>query len=543
MSTHPTNDFLSFAKRLNLVLSSIFISGGIVLAVNPYLPMWEHIPDGEPYLFEDPDNPGKKRVYIYGSHDIERSAYCGRNQVVWSADPDSLDKWRFDGVIFESVSDGAGNLLRGDGKGDILYAPDVAVKTLEDGSKLYYLYPNTQDGKRFGQIAVSNRPDGPFKVCNWDDQEPDKTYGILGFDPAVFVDDDGKVYGYWGFGRSNAAELNPETMCTVKEGTEIVEDMISGMEQEGDFRFFEASSIRKINDKYVFIYSRMSKDGEWGLPATNYTLAYAYSDNPLGPYTYGGTIIDARGRSTDNEGKTIPTASPYGNTHGSILEINGQWYVFYHRQTGVDEYSRQAMVAPIEINIEPGKGGKVEISEAEFTSEGFNLSGLDPYVTYPAGIASVTIGPEPVIHNYPINIFSGPYFEPFYLTGQSIVNPYRDEINISRIVNCTDGSVVGYKYYDFSKLEGDKDPVLQIGLIPEGISGEIEIFTETPWQGKPESVGKISISSDKTNEPSTLETTLKGIKNKKGKTPLYLVFKSDDKGKSIATLESIAFKK
>lgn len=513
------------------------------MAVNPYLPMWEHIPDGEPYLFEDPDNPGKKRVYIYGSHDIERSAYCGRNQVVWSADPDSLDKWRFDGVIFESVSDGAGNLLRGDGKGDILYAPDVAVKTLEDGSKLYYLYPNTQDGKRFGQIAVSNRPDGPFKVCNWDDQEPDKTYGILGFDPAVFVDDDGKVYGYWGFGRSNAAELNPETMCTVKEGTEIVEDMISGMEQEGDFRFFEASSIRKINDKYVFIYSRMSKDGEWGLPATNYTLAYAYSDNPLGPYTYGGTIIDARGRSTDNEGKTIPTASPYGNTHGSILEINGQWYVFYHRQTGVDEYSRQAMVAPIEINIEPGKGGKVEISEAEFTSEGFNLSGLDPYVTYPAGIASVTIGPEPVIHNYPINIFSGPYFEPFYLTGQSIVNPYRDEINISRIVNCTDGSVVGYKYYDFSKLEGDKDPVLQIGLIPEGISGEIEIFTETPWQGKPESVGKISISSDKTNEPSTLETTLKGIKNKKGKTPLYLVFKSDDKGKSIATLESIAFKK
>ena len=36
---------------------------------NPYLPLWEHIPDGEPYVFEDPDNPGKYRVYIYGSHD------------------------------------------------------------------------------------------------------------------------------------------------------------------------------------------------------------------------------------------------------------------------------------------------------------------------------------------------------------------------------------------------------------------------------------------------------------------------------------------
>ena len=38
-------------------------------AQNPYLPMWEYIPDGEPYVFADPDNPGKKRVYIYGSHD------------------------------------------------------------------------------------------------------------------------------------------------------------------------------------------------------------------------------------------------------------------------------------------------------------------------------------------------------------------------------------------------------------------------------------------------------------------------------------------
>ena len=29
---------------------------------NPYLPLTEYIPDGEPHVFED-------RVYIYGSHD------------------------------------------------------------------------------------------------------------------------------------------------------------------------------------------------------------------------------------------------------------------------------------------------------------------------------------------------------------------------------------------------------------------------------------------------------------------------------------------
>jgi hypothetical protein len=66
---------------------------------NPFIPLWDHIPDGEPYVFEDPDNPGKFRVYVYGSHDIEIKNYCGRDQVVWSADVNDLNHWRMDGVI------------------------------------------------------------------------------------------------------------------------------------------------------------------------------------------------------------------------------------------------------------------------------------------------------------------------------------------------------------------------------------------------------------------------------------------------------------
>ena len=57
---------------------------------NPFLPLWEHIPDGEPYVFEDPDNPGQQRVYIYGSHDSRLTDYCGRELVVWSASVDNL---------------------------------------------------------------------------------------------------------------------------------------------------------------------------------------------------------------------------------------------------------------------------------------------------------------------------------------------------------------------------------------------------------------------------------------------------------------------
>lgn len=528
-------------KKSILLAASFALTSFYAIAVNPYLPLWEHIPDGEPYLFDDPDVPGKQRVYIFGSHDIERTDYCGRNQVVWSANPDSLNVWRFDGVIFESVSDGAGNLLREDGRGDILFAPDVAVKTLPDGTVEYYLYPNNQDGKRHAQVAVSKRPDGPYRVSNWSKEDPAMTDGVLKFDPAVFVDDDGRVYGYWGFTKSFAAELDPETMATVKEGTEIIEDLVPNMNQDGDFRFFEASSMRKVEDKYILIYSRMTKDGEWGLPTTNYTLAYAYSDNPLGPFTYGGTIIDARGRDTDADGKTIPTTTPFGNTHGSILKIGDQWYVFYHRQTGLDEYARQAMVSPIEVIVEPGKNGKVFISEAELTSEGFEINGLDPFKRYPAGIASHTTGPAPAKHSAK-NEYPGPYFEQFYLTDQSISDPYNEEINVSRIVNCTDGSIVGYKYFDFSKLNDENNPSLLLTLIPQGIPGEIEVFTTSPWKGNPTSVGKFIVSKDNADTPVILETELKGISKDNGKKPLYLVFKSPVKNKSIATIESLEFR-
>ena len=112
--------------------------------------------------------------------------------------------------------------------------------------------------------------------------------------------------------------------------------------------------------------------------ASNYTLAYAYSEHPLGPWTYGGTIIDARAREYDEKGNVIASAMPGGNTHGSICKIGGQWYVFYHRQIGTDCYARQAMVSAIDVKVEKGKGGKVVISRGEFNSEGFLLEGLNP---------------------------------------------------------------------------------------------------------------------------------------------------------------------
>ena len=513
---------------------------------NPYMPLWEHIPDGEPYVFEDPDQPGKKRVYVYGSHDNLITEYCGRDQVVWSASVDSLNNWRYDGVILVVDKNRDGEPFDSVGTADVLYAPDVTLVTDANGKKTYYLFPNDQTGGRNGLIAKSDRPDGPFEVCNWSKDNPNLVDGVLQFDPAVFVDDDGRVYGYWGFERSYAAEFDPQTMATVKPGTKIVEDMISGRNQAGIFSFFEASSIRKIKDKYVFIYSRFTKDGEFGLPTSNYTLAYCYSDNPLGPWTYGGTIIDGRAREKDEQGNVIASATPDGNTHGSICEINGQWYVFYHRQTGTNEYARQAMVAPIDVKVEEGKGGKVEISEGEYNSQGFALNGLDPFERHSAGICCWYTGPKPATHEWPNNTFYGSYVAAGYGTDSKFDAPYDLKNNTNLVVNNTDGSIVGYKYFNFDadhleRTIKDGNLKLVLGLTPEGIDGTIDIMQDCPWTSQGgKKIGEATLKADWEKKRMDIAVDIDKT-NLAGKHAIFLVFHSDTKEKSLCTLEDLEF--
>ena len=541
-------------KIILTMMAATMAATQTVVAQNPYLPLWEHIPDGEPYVFEDPDQPGKQRVYIYGSHDDLLTMYCGRDQVVWSASVDSLDNWRYDGIILVVDKNAKGEPFDPAGTADVLFAPDVTLVTDKDGKKTYYLFPNDQTGFRNSLIAKSNRPNGPFEVCNWNADDPGKVNGIYGFDPAVFVDDDGRVYGYWGFGHSMAAEIDPATMCTVKPGTEVVDGMVSGYKEDGVFRFFEASSIRKIKDKYVFIYSRFTEEGEFGLPTSNYTLAYAYSDKPLGPWTYGGTIIDGRAREIDEQGKVFASATPDGNTHGSICEVNGQWFVFYHRQTGTDEYARQAMVAPIDVKVEEGAGGKVEISEGEYNSQGFALNGLDPLKRYSAGIACWYTGPKPAIHEWPNNTFYGSYVAASYggekgqTREQALAStakysaPYDLRYNANSVVNNTSGSIVGYKYFDFSATKGRKDMSLKLRLIPEGIDGTITIMADRPWASQDgKMLGKVILTANMPAKPTEVTVGLPALAEFTGKHAIYLVFSSPTEGRSICTLEEVGF--
>lgn len=530
-------------KKLALsVLSCCALNG---YAQNPFLPLWEYVPDGEPYVFEDPDCPGQYRVYVYGSHDSAIKEYCGYEQVVWSAPINNLTNWRYDGIGFKSDKDANGKLFRADGRGDMLYAPDVTERVEADGTKTYFLYPNNQEGGRQGMVAKAKRPDGPFEVINWSKTNPRETDGVLRFDPAVFIDDDGRVYGYWGFEESLAAELDPVTMATVKPGTQIVKDMIPNYKQDETFRFFEASSMRKIQDKYVFIYSRWTREGENDLPTTNYTLAYAYSDNPLGPFTYGGTIIDGRGREIDPEtGKMRPTATSGGNTHGSIFEANGQWWVVYHRQTGLNEYNRQAMAAPIEVKVEKGKGGKVYISEAEYTSEGFAINGLNPLDRTAAGIACYYTGPTVSRNEYPNFLHSGPYMNPTRLDTRSTQGPFNLKQPSTPVVNCTNGSVIGYKYFNLDELSKKGNATLLMNLIPQGVAGKITIMLDSPYESKGgKVVGEYQFAEGSSKVLNEVKISVNGLKGKKGKHALYFKFSANKSNASLCDIYDFIFVK
>ena len=119
-------------RKILMILSCLISLSFTLSAQNPYLPLWEFIPDGEPYVFEDPDCPGKYRVYIYGSHDNLKWMYCGRDQVVWSAPIEDLTRWRYDGVIFKVNESPELYKLNADGTDDVLFAPDVTVTTDAD---------------------------------------------------------------------------------------------------------------------------------------------------------------------------------------------------------------------------------------------------------------------------------------------------------------------------------------------------------------------------------------------------------------------------
>ena len=548
-------------KLLSIIFSCCALTA---MAQNPYLPLWEHLPDGEPRVFEDPDNPGKLRAYIIGSHDMTYTAYCGNDVRMWSAPVEDLSQWRDEGPIFSWYVNG---------KWDTMYAPDlVEVKDKVTGKKTYWLYPHSRGWGRIAMVCKGDRPNGPFTPVNL---TPDGVRCVEGsridFDPSVFIEnitdpkdpdfDKGfRAYVFYGFQHSTACELDQSNMYAQRPGTELIDPFIPASSRDGklldregsvykalykgqnplDFNFFEASSIRQVGNKYVMVFSGYSGQ-EYGLGATNSALRYAYGDSPLGPWRSGGVLVDSRGVVLNEDGSHLTTVNAGHNTHGSIQEINGQWYVFYHRPPRNFGNARQAMVAPVKIEWDKksvADGGKVRIvgydpyaknnewtaaasdgntyTGAEVTSEGFQIFGLPPYQYYSAGIAC-------------------------YMSDQQWMQDNFDHWNNSMdLAGIKNGSIIGFKYFGFGGLAKDTKGVksfegakkgdnttLELSLTPSGKGAfKIHVMLDGPyanstWKGQ--EIGVIDVPADAPRTSGSVALSVPAVEGLKGKHAIYLV--------------------
>lgn len=354
-----------------------------------------------------------------------------------------------------------------------LYAPDV----IEHQGK-YYLFFYLHNCP--GGVAVSDSPAGPFKPLDPDCYQSADDFDMAttdsGYfaDPSAFVDTDGKVYLYWGFERSHMAQLDPKALNCFLPASYVPDPIPKSMQ------YYEASSVRKIKDTYYYIY------------ANGMGLAYATGKSPTGPFTYGGVIIE--------NGKD---GAPPGNIHGSICQLNGQWYVFYHRQSHNTEYSRRACVERISITPDGS------IKPVEQTSLGFKES-LAPWKDLPADIVCSLKG------------------------GNYVTELDKDTRPVIRNL---DQASLGYRYFEFGPKPVAKAS-FQVTLRPGAVKGRLEIHLDSETGPL---LGSIALDGKASQKWTRLSTAIKPVS---GRHAVYLLFRADKPSdQSLADVLTFGFTK
>ncbi len=197
------------------------------------------------------------------------------------------------------------------------------------------------------------------------------------------------------------------------------------------------------------------------------------------------------------------------------------------------------MVAPVDVKVTEGPDGKVEISEAEYTSEGFELDGLNPLERHSAGIACWYTGPRPAEKDRLGNKYSGSYVQPYRPEWDGESDPYDISINHNPVVNNTAGSVVGYKYFNFDSLRAARARRLELNLIPQGVKGRIVVMADDPQTGT--RLGAFRLSGRQPQERTRMRTCVRRARRLTGKHALFFVFESATPDRSLCELEDFVF--
>lgn len=418
--------------------------------LNPYLPSWEYIPDGEPHVFNN-------RVYVYGSHDrFNGHVFCLNDYVCYSAPIENMGEWRYEGVIYKKSDDP----LNPDSR-MCLYAPDVTIGP--DGR--YYLY-YALDKVSLISVAVCDTPAGKYEFYGYVHYSDGTRLGEregdpYQFDPGVLTEGN-TTYLYTGFcafgdkSRKGATVtvIGPDMLTILEEPALVVpsQPYSNGSGFEGH-EFFEASSIRKKGDTYYFIYSSI----------VMHELCYATSKNPTKGFTYQGVIVSNNDIHIDSYKPAEKPMNYSTNNHGSIVEINGKWYIFYHRNTNGSWFSRQGCIEQIEF-LDDGTIPQVEMTSCG--SNGGPLVGRGEYQAYLA--CNLFIDEESLQKNF---------------TGTWIIDPFPkitqdgkdgDE-EIGYISNMKDSATAGFKFFDCKGIKKVKIKVRGY------CNGAFEV--KTSWNG------------------------------------------------------------
>jgi len=313
-------------------------------ASKPNAPLVTHIYTADPsaHVFDN-------KIYIYPSHDLDHDGPSNDN-----GDEYQMEDYHvlsMDDVTTACTDHGEALHMKDvPWVGSQMWAPDAAYK---DGT--YYLYFPARDKDGIFRIGVSasKNPAGPFKA------EPNYIPGSFSIDPAVFIDNDGKAYMYFGglWGgqlekwqtgvfkpdaenrNGNETALGPmvaelsDNMLTFK--TPPAEITISDENgnplkaSDEDRRYFEGPWMHKYNGVYYLSYST----------GTTHYIVYATGSSPTGPFAYRGRILE-------------PVLG--WTTHHSIVEFKGKWYLFYHDSSMSNGANHKRCVKYTELKYNAG---------------------------------------------------------------------------------------------------------------------------------------------------------------------------------------------
>lgn len=269
----------------------VFFNQGLIKAQNPIVRN-QFTADPTARVFNG-------KVYVFPSHDIlavegkgRPGWFCMADYHVFSSN--NLTHWNDHGVILSQ-----NKVQWVDSTSYSMWAPDC----VERNGKYYFYFPANSQGlddkgmKRFAiGVAIADKPEGPYVP------QPNPIVNVAGIDPNVFIDKDGQAYLYWAQRYIYMAKLS-DNMLELASEPQVIKNLPDSGLIEGPF-MFERSGVYYLT--YPHVQNKIER------------LEYAIADNPMGPFRFGGVMMDE---------------SPMNcwTNHQSVIEYNKQWYLFYHQ--------------------------------------------------------------------------------------------------------------------------------------------------------------------------------------------------------------------